>query len=194
MTSIEDAIFSSSVSLDENVEYKNLTLNSGIIDLKGHTLTVYGDLYAKGGSIKINNGNLIVYGNCSIISTCAMYMQSINDYVLICGNFVYRSSACKNYNVFTAGELEVRGNFTTEKYDSTGLKATDLHKIIFSGNTAQVVSMSPNSRLNFIDIRNADISFLGYVHLGTLINDAVVQSFGADETERFSGVNIDLNG
>lgn len=62
----EDTIITSGMTLESDVSYNNVILQSGTVNLNGHTMHVYGDLIQPGGTMTIGDGSLIVEGDYGI--------------------------------------------------------------------------------------------------------------------------------
>lgn len=111
-----DLTVSSSITLTEDVVYKDVTIKSGTINLNGHKLTVLNTVIQTGGTVNINQGKLIIQSNYSIGGSGALYMAKETDYVLVGGNFNISTSTNGSGN-FTGGTLEVKGNVTEENHN-----------------------------------------------------------------------------
>ncbi|NWH05288.1 M23 family metallopeptidase, partial [Desulfobacter latus] len=145
----------------------NLIVNGGTVNINGGELVVRGDLIQSSGSIDINNGTLIVKGDLRIQTPDAVQdsgysysngyfrMNDANDYVLVYGDFV--SDTCKhnyNYEYFSAGVLEVKGNFvqqstSPDSYAPYSFRATGTHKVILSGSSQQTVNFDDPTASHF---------------------------------------------
>jgi len=105
-------------------------------------------------------------------------MHGESDHVLVEGNFIVdrrrsdgggSSGSLSWHNQFTAGTIEVKGNFTQKStysgeyssYANGGFAASGTHRVVLSGNTKQTVSFEDpgshdryNSHFNILDVRN----------------------------------------
>ncbi len=140
---------------------KDETVNGDLyiseIDLKGHKLTVNGNLQLR-NKITLNGGELYIAGdyNAAIPVTNSdgttgytggyLYMRNVNDKVTVCGDF----STCYNYYTanstysdLTSGEIEIKGNLNdyccSANSDSYGIYSYGT-KFIFSGSSTQTIT------------------------------------------------------
>ena len=150
---------SSNYTLKEDLDAANIYINSGTLDLNGHTLTVGGDVWLANGTLNVNKGKLYVDGDLNLKYANQNYgngyltMQNPEDYVLVNGNMHVASHYNSNY---TAGILEIKGNFTqvTTWYENN-FYGSGSHKVILSGEGLQTVSFaSTQSQFNTLDVRN----------------------------------------
>lgn len=205
-----DAFINSDTVLEEDRYYMNLSIEDGaIIDLNGHTLNVKGDLL-QGGTVNINSGNLKVGWNYIIYEDSILYMIEESDYVYVGENFTNLSKYCysedeNKYQYFTAGVLEVKGDFNCGYIGN--FVATGSNKVILSGKGAQIVNCE-GVVFNELEIKNeAGVKFdseiairkmegnykvageLTLTHVGTITGDVTI----AGDLKLKSGV-LDLAG
>ena len=142
----------------------NLYINSGTLNLNGHTLTVKGNVYlgATGNRayLNINNGKLYADGNFNMCRTNGGYgegyltMTSPEDYICVNGNFyVY---TYYNYSNLTDGTIEIKGNFTQRQYSyENNFNPGGNHRFLLSGESIQTIDFaSTESRFNILEVRN----------------------------------------
>lgn len=149
---------SSNFTLTNDIKAANVYVDSGTLNLNGHTLTVSGDTWVRSGYLKINKGKLYTGGNLNLCasdksrSTSYLTMENDEDYVCVNGNMHVRSYY--NYSTLTAGILEIKGDFTQKTgYYSNNFYASGTHKVILSGEGLQTVSFdSTNSQFNVVEI------------------------------------------
>lgn len=131
----------------------DLALGDGTLDLNGKTLVVQGNLIQSGGLVQVNGGTLNVLGDYRLQSSCgtttparyctstgALEMTRTTDKVFVQRNFVTESLS--DDNKFTAGVLEIQGNFTQYAPDATSrlnFSAAGTHTTLFSGSGEQSV-------------------------------------------------------
>ncbi len=134
-------------------------LKSGTLDLEGQSLTINGSLYQTGGTLIVNGGNLIINGNYKIDNggaavSARVYMNNINDYIRVDGDFVMNSGH-NNSGYFSAGLLELKGNFTQRgsgTYSRYNFDASGTHKVLLSGSALQTISFEAPGYSNFTQI------------------------------------------
>ncbi|MDP4182557.1 MAG: fibronectin type III domain-containing protein, partial [Bacillota bacterium] len=144
----------------EDKVYGDLFLDSGVLDLNGHKITVNGNLVHNNGTLNIDFGKLDVEGNYTMSYGMIGYLKMTNseDYVLVKGNF-FTQAHYSNEGYLTAGVMEVRGDFTQRYYDSCAggksFRPTGAHKVILSGSGLQTISFdSPESGFNTLELDN----------------------------------------
>lgn len=118
-----------------------LELSGHTVDVAGNTKIDNGYLYLKRGKY-YSHGDFIQRGTTSNWSSCCLYMEYPEDYVLVEGNF----TAASAYNAtMTNGVIELKGDFTHEVlgYNNNFL-ATGNHTVIFSGDRKQTVKFASN--------------------------------------------------
>jgi cytoskeletal protein CcmA (bactofilin family) len=180
----------------------NLLIRGGNVNLNGHNLIVEGTLRHVNGRIRVNGGALEVKGNYYIetieggTSDGALVMSETFDTVKVLGDFVMNSSRGSGYNVFSAGVMEVKGDFIQKGIRANGSSENFVgkseHKVVLNGDSKQTVRFrSFNSKINILEIENTSeegIEFVGVFPIDKLRNDIVVK--GNTVLDR----NLDLNG
>ncbi len=148
-------------TLYEDIIVQNLYLNSGMLNVNGHTITVKNDLGIGSGTLFVNGGKIYVEhtfrqqwtnGNSSY---GYLKMTDPNDYICVNGDF-YCYAAYSHSGWLTNGTLEVKGNFTQRRYsDFYNFCASDSHRVILSGEKIQTVTFDrTESRFNILEVRN----------------------------------------
>ncbi len=153
--------------------YGSLYLESGTIDLNGHTLTVLGDVRQTGGTMFINCGTLEIGGDYIIASTDTPYsngeveygtsygwleMVTEADRVTIAKDFVMYS-VNDHGGYLTNGIMEIGGNFYQKGNDAVYTKTTDnfnasdSHVVVFTGDA------TPHISFDSIDSGFANVRF-----------------------------------
>ncbi|SHE88418.1 bacterial Ig-like domain-containing protein, partial [Alkalibacter saccharofermentans] len=124
-------------------------ISNGTLNANQGELIVDGEMDQTQGELRVGKGSVNIFGNYSIFDGY-LTMTDPEGYLLVRGDFTMRSY----YNHSTRivdGVMEIKGDFAQHRNSSWGasnsnFKATDNHKIIFSGESAQNVSFShPNS-------------------------------------------------
>ena len=146
----------------ELIEEGVALLSGATLNLNGHTLTIKGDLIHSGGTLNVNGGKLIVTGDYRLqtpteegytSSGGRLYMAKEADYVDVGGDFVVDGNySYLNTNSFTAGTLELKGNFSQLSTGDSSLNQYNFHtsgshKVILSGEEEQTVAFDdPSSK------------------------------------------------
>lgn len=126
-------------------------LGEGELNLAGHNLTIKGNLYQTGGTVKLNGGALTVLGDYNITglsgsgypsgkSSGTLVMNNNSDHLLVKGSVKIiqnTTSTEQGPNTLTAGVFEMMGNCYVD-YDT--LKGTDQFKVVFSGSAQRTIS------------------------------------------------------
>ncbi|NRZ29585.1 chitodextrinase/acyl-[acyl carrier protein]--UDP-N-acetylglucosamine O-acyltransferase [Clostridium beijerinckii] len=158
-------IISSDLKLTKDIEYQDVEITSGEVDLNGHTMTINGNLIQSNGEVNIDGGQLIVNGDYRLqtksnsngtvsydYGSGYLTMNKASDYVLVNGNFIDQS---RYSGTLTAGILEVKGDFYEKVYytywgDYDGnFSASGSHKVILSGTGTQTVSFDNRGKSHF---------------------------------------------
>ena len=149
------------LTLSEDVRAANIIIkNGGNVNLNGNTLTVDGDVWITSGKFEVNKGKLCIGGDLNLSDTDKtsyggyVIMQNDEDYILVGGDmYVY---SAYNSSKFTAGTLEIKGDFTQKTYSAAdNFYCTGTHKTILSGETLQTISFaSTKSQFNDVEIQN----------------------------------------
>lgn len=174
----------SNYTLTKDIKAANIFINGGTFNLNGYTLTVAEDVWLANGTLNINKGKLYVGGDLNLKYSDRNYgygylsMQSAEDYVLVDGNMYIASEYA--YSQFTAGTLEVKGDFTQKtSYYSNNFYCSGSHKVILSGEKLQTVSFaSTRSQFNVLEItKPLDI---GYMFNGDANWNELVENYTDD--------------
>ncbi len=124
----------------------------GNISTNGGTFNVKGDYLHSGNTLNVQDGDVLIDGDYRIqiknsdgtysYANAALTMTGENGRMVVGGDFVTQSSWTDSSNVLTDGTLELKGNFTQLQGNTTtnNFKATDIHKVKFTGNGTQIVS------------------------------------------------------
>ncbi len=187
---IDSILGSQDVTLTKDVTInRDLFIKSGTLYLNGFTLTVKGDCYQAGGVIDVGGGRLNVEGDYRLqsrkvnaesgeiyysYSTARIIMEEEKDYICVGGNFVIDTNNSES-NIFNAGTLEIKGDFTQESkapkthvqgggdwyYDVYSYRAKGSNKVVLSGNGKQIVSFEDPNESYFADLelQNTDVEF-----------------------------------
>ena len=154
----DDAVYpdleiTSNYTLEQIIEVENLTLTSGTLDLNQNVIIVHGDIIMNGGTLNFNKGVLDCYGDFTL-NKGNILMQNINDALLVSGNFNWNYTSYFNNNAFTAGTIEVGGDFLINS-NITYFITSNLHKIILNGTKKQIVYMNlyPH-KINILELEN----------------------------------------
>jgi hypothetical protein len=216
--------------LRNDIVVKGNTVLDRNLDLNGYKLVVEGDLRHVNGRLKINEGTLEVKGNYYIetieggASDGALVMSETFDTVKVLGDFVMNSSRGIGYNVFSAGVMEVKGDFTQKGIIADGSSknfvATSNHKLKLSGDEVQkIIFESLRFKINILEItKPLDTGYLiepnkvvweevllvekgseEPVEIKSFPEDIIYEDYTLDENLEFEGdliitANIDLNG
>ena len=186
---------------------KDETVNGDLyiseIDLKGHKLTVNGNLQLR-NKITLNGGELYIAGdyNAAIPVTNSdgttgytggyLYMRNVNDKVTVCGDF----STCYNYYTanstysdLTSGEIEIKGNLNdyccSANGDSYGIYSYGT-KFIFSGSGKQTITATDG----YICFKN--VEFANKDTTGSIEFDNTTISCHIEKDETVTG-NLDIS-
>ncbi len=187
---IDSILGSQDVTLTKDVTInRDLFIKSGTLYLNGFTLTVKGDCYQAGGVIDVGGGRLNVEGDYRLqsrkvnaesgeiyysYSTARIIMEEEKDYIYVGKNFVIDTNNSES-NIFNAGILEIKGDFTQESkapkthvqgggdwyYDVYSYRAKGSNKVVLSGNGKQIVSFEDPNESYFADLelQNTDVEF-----------------------------------
>ncbi len=168
---------------DEAVD-GDLLVESGTLDLNGHTLTISGNLIQTGGTLNINGGTLEVNGDYLInktdgdihySSTGKLLMTNESDIVKVSGNFVMESKI-SHKDCLTNGILEIGGNLTRLNGKSDNFFTSGNHTVILNGSEPQTVEFykESSSVITNLKIENSSadgVTFKDAVYVaGTLYN------------------------
>lgn len=142
------------------------------------------------------------WGNINYTSSNAeVIMNQSTDYVEV-GQDFYMYSAMYVENEFTAGILEVKGNFTIENTRGAhSFRASENHKTILSGTGEQLVKLHNGDGFNELEITNENVVFVadGYMKGFKTNHDITIQGgenrqLQIDGTLDMQGHNINICG
>lgn len=105
----EDLTITENYVLQEDIVVNDLVLEGGKLDLKGHTLYIYGDMAQTGGVLEIGNGKVVICKDYDISGEGTFTMTGENGYLLVMGNFCTES--LNEANGIYLGVMEVKGDF-----------------------------------------------------------------------------------
>lgn len=222
------SVISENLTLSGNfVVEGNLLIRGGNVNLNGHNLIVEGTLRHVDGSLRINGGTLEVKGNYYIEtiegdeSDGTLVMSTASDTVKVFGDFVMNSAMGSGYNVFSAGVMEVKGNFIQKGSGSSeNFVAKSNHKLKLNGDEVQkIIFESLRFKINILEItKPLDTGYLiepdkvvwgevslvekepeEPVEIKSFPEDIIYEDYTLDENLEFEGdliitANIDLNG
>ena len=178
VTSAEDMIISGNTTLTSDLTVGNLEVGKNqILDLNGYILTVEGNSTIK-GKVSFGKGELICYGDINISSDATITMDNANDYMIAYGNLTYYGES-----ELSAGVIESKGDFTA----NNNFIATGSHKVIFSGDEEQKISVSDEGKFNEVEIRNftsAGITILYSFNYASLTDNNCVINYADIGGER----------
>ena len=153
--------------------------DNGVLDLKGYTLTIDGNLIHSGGTMNINKGTLNVLGDYRYQSdnngkpwrsSGNIWMVNEEDRINITGN--YDSVMTYNYanvdedftnqNAFIAGVLTIGGDFKESRDSGTGysipFKAYGTHKVVLGG--SKLILHSKEAQINILELVSPKCSYI----------------------------------
>ncbi len=199
----EDLTVSGSMTLTSDMTVGNLDVSKNTtLKLNGYTLTVEGNSTIK-GNIEFGKGELICYNDINISSDACITMDNANDYMIAYGKMTYYGKS-----KLTAGVIEVKGDFTA----NNSFVAEGTHKVIFSGDSEQKISVSDEGMFNDVELRNfssAGVTVICSFNYNSLTdNDCVInyedlggeRGYTLTEDTEFNGTyylvsdTLDLNG
>ena len=187
--------------------YGDVYISGGTLDLNGHTLKIQGNLNQTGGVIDVNAGTLDIEGDYRIQSQGRnvegetvygdtagyLIMQREKDNVKVKGSFFNQHyiGVGGNKNVFSAGIMEIGGDFYQLNGLGDNFKASGTHKVILNGTGKQKVSFdSTSSCFNDLELANNDVEFMSEIKGWTLQRDTTFK-YGL---EKGMTGTFDLNG
>ncbi|MBR1930626.1 MAG: hypothetical protein IJ833_03990, partial [Lachnospiraceae bacterium] len=134
-----EPVLEENLTLTHDAEVDDLTVLSGMLDLRGHTLTVHGTLLQTGGYIDLKGGKLIVEGDYQLQSAGSLIMTYQTDEVFIGGDWLLHLNSGGQV-VLTRGVLEIKGDIRGEV--KPGFRKVDVgtdHTLRLSGNRRQAL-------------------------------------------------------
>ena len=143
----------------------DLTQSGGTVNLNAGTLTVYENLIQSGGGMICNKGTLNVKGDYRIQTATmddngktaydksygSLQMRNEMDKVNISGDFITQSYYSDISNVFSAGTLTIKGNFSQLYGGYYNFSAKGSHKVVLDGDGVQTVTFE-NSQSHFNEL------------------------------------------
>ena len=142
----DDLTVDEDVILTENLTVGNLTINNkAVLDLNGYNVIVEGNCEIISGEVTVNKGEVYCMGDLSVDSDGKLTMNNINDYLFIAGELTLHGKA-----EMSAGVIELKGDFNANK----SFQAVDNHKVIFSGENKQTVTLNEGGFFATIELRN----------------------------------------
>lgn len=183
---------------DDQVYEGDLILMEDTLDLNGHTLRVKGNLIQAGGTIKINNGCLIIDEDYRIqtiiikedkvtygLSYGTLLMNEEQDLVQVKGSFI-SSCGLNNTTRLTEGRFEVAGDFILNNITQNMFTATENHTIVFNGEHGQTVNLAQTSHSNsrFSNIVFANESAEGITIINPIAIGGIIEEMNTKITGR----------
>lgn len=154
----EDLTLGEGWVLQEDMVVNNLVLEEGKLDLKGHTLYVYGDFIQTGGTLEIGEGRVVVCKDYRISGEGAFTMTGENGYLLVMGNF--STEALVQTNGIYLGIMELKGDFVQHAPESyrnfytSGMGSDKGFTLYLTGNKGQRLFMEQSGFNNSSVIAN----------------------------------------
>ena len=172
--------------------YGDLYFNGGTLDLNGYNFSVGGCIIQSGGVMKINRGTLNIGGDYRIqtllsngeYTDSSGYLRMLNDSDLINvhGDFItqssistYNANAESNYNRFTAGTINICGNFYQYKGNSGNFDTSGSHTVCFLEDHQHLIHFDSSSGFNKMVTKNPHVVFDNNVGGLTLYNDLTIE-------------------
>lgn len=177
----------------------NVDLKGGEFLINGNILHSDGNLNINGGTVKVTQNFRMEYrnedltGNISYSSSDgALTMRQNNDYILIDGNFEMYTD--DSDNDFSAGTLEIKGDFTVKSGRYKSMVATGTHRTILSGTEVQKVNIQNGNGFNELEIANENVVFVSDAYMkGFKTNHDITIQGGKDKKLQIDG-NLDMGG
>ena len=172
---------SSNYTLTDDIKAANVNIDSGTLNLNGHSMTVTGNVWVSrsygNAYVNINKGRLNILGDFNLCHANKNYsygyltMKNAEYYVCVGGDFYINTY--NSYSTLTAGTLKLKGNFTQRTgYYGNNFYASGTHKVILSGEGLQTISFNnTDSQFNVVEITKPIDT--GYVFSNTKWNDLI---------------------
>ncbi len=141
----EDLTITENYVLQEDIVVNDLVLEGGKLDLKGHTLYIYGDMAQTGGVLEIGNGKVVICKDYDISGEGTFTMTGENGYLLVMGNFCMES--LNEANGIYLGVMEVKGDFvqsapgSPRNFYTNGMGSDKGFTLFLTGSVAQRLFM-----------------------------------------------------
>lgn len=189
-------------TLEEDVTIDgSLVVESGELNLNGHTLTVNGDIVQKAGKININGGNLTVNGSYRMqnyritdknagkfeydYSNAYLVMNNSEDVINVKKNLIIWNYA-KNKGNLNRGVLNLEGNLEIGEYSSADtFVCWNDFKLCFTGENDKTIT-AYNSKN--IMIANIELDTSGTIRSDSEIK--VINSLISDIDDKYEGTII----
>ncbi len=146
-----------------------LYISGGTANLNGKTITVNENLIFHNGTLNISNGQLIINGDFrqqseyvnsngektySGTSNTTLIMQNADGYILVNGSYYVQNNQNTGTGYLNNGIIEIKGDFS-QLGNYKNFYATNLHKVILSGEDMQIVSFdSTTSKFAELEAKN----------------------------------------
>ncbi len=190
---ITDFIVNGDVKLEQDITtFGNLYVQSGKLNLNGHTLTVGGNAYHTGGTIEFNEGTLDVGGDYllrrtetqsngevkNIYSYGKLVMQYSDDLLSVGGDF-YAETREGYPHTLKAGTIRLKGSFTEGNAENTtSFRCEGSHRVVFCGTGEQTISFKKGGYFNELEMQNEKIALSGNVSINKLVSDMKARCIG----------------
>mgnify|MGYP002517040755 FL=1 len=142
-------------SLEEDKVVSNLTIYPGCnLNLNGHQLTVKGNVYQKGGSVRLSKGTFLCEGNYDFEGSASLSMKDQEDVLVVQGDFT--STVTRDAKEIEAGIVRFGGNFIQKGNDKLrNFITTGTSEVIFNGEKVQNIEFqSPYSYFSKVTLKN----------------------------------------
>ncbi|MDE5780657.1 MAG: hypothetical protein K2I03_04175 [Lachnospiraceae bacterium] len=153
-TCFENKYFSGGIVVSTGVNFSGKAEVAGNINISS-ALTISGELTVNGdcemgssSALVMNGGTFTILGSLSQsgIYSSGISMTHDSDYITVMKDFSYTPY----YNgVFSAGTLEVKGDFHSAQFYASGT-----HKVILGGDGLQTVDIGSNNYFNIVELKN----------------------------------------
>ncbi len=178
-----------SIVLQDDIQtYGSVYMESGTLDLNGHTLEVGGEFLQEGGTVNINNGSLIIHGDYRMQERVfdssdnsvsyenvysALVMEKDSDYLEVGGGFYFQSWKEES---LTNGTIKLLGDFAVIGYN---FGSSDNCKFIIDGEGEKRFTFDNLATLNQLSYSgNSTVTVSGKLALGTLNSNIPLISDG----------------
>ena len=180
------------MTLEDDIQtYGSVYMDGGTLDLNGHTLEVDGEFLQSGGTVKINNGRLIIHsdyrmqervidesdGSVSYDDVFAgLMMEKDGDYLEVGGGFYFQS---RSVETLTKGTVKLCGDFTVIGGNDCSLTSSGDCKFIIAGNAPQRFTFDNRATLSQLEYAGTStVTVSGELAIGTLNSDVPLTSEG----------------
>ena len=195
---------------DDEIIEGDLVLSEGNLDLKGHKLTIEGDLVQMSGKVILNNGTLDIKGSYRMQSfssdedrenekynygRASLIMSYDKDEVIISKDFVIWSKADNTRNL-TSGTIKLGGNLEIgEDSSKTAFVCSKNLKIYMNGESDQKIIAK---NLDELKIGKLELDSQGTIYADTALR--IMGGLTSDMDDKFEGriiidsKDVDLSG